>query len=79
METPKDGRIGVWMTSALVVGTMIGAGIFMLPVSLAPLGVNALVGWILSIFGALAIAFALARVSQLGGDGILPDEPARRG
>ncbi len=58
------------MTSALVVGTMIGAGIFMLPVSLAPLGVNALVGWILSSIGALAIAFALARVSQLGGDGI---------
>ena len=58
------------MTSALVVGSMIGAAIFMLPVSLAPLGVNAVVGWILSSVGALTIAFALARLSQLGGDGI---------
>src|ERR1700677_4284948 len=70
MGAPKDGRIGIWMTSALVVGTMIGAGIFMLPVSLAPLGGNALVGWFLSSVGALTIAFALARLSQLGGDGI---------
>ena len=41
MGAPTDGRIGIWMTSALVVGTMIGAGIFMLPVALAPLGANA--------------------------------------
>jgi APA family basic amino acid/polyamine antiporter len=58
------------MTSALVVGTMIGSGIFMLPVALAPLGVNAIVGWILSSVGALAIAYSLARLSHLGGDGI---------
>ena len=70
MTAAKDGRIGIWMTSALVVGTMIGAGIFMLPVSLAPLGANAVVGWILSIAGALTIAFSLACVSRLGGDGI---------
>lgn len=70
MGAPTDSRIGLWMTSALVVSTMIGAGIFMLPVSLAPLGINALVGWSLSSIGALAIAFALARVSQVGVDGI---------
>jgi basic amino acid/polyamine antiporter, APA family len=70
MGAPEGNRIGIWMTSALVVGTMIGAGIFMLPVSLAPLGRNALVGWFLSSVGALTIAFALARLSQLGGDGI---------
>jgi len=70
MGDPTDSRIGIWMTSALVVGTMIGAGIFMLPVSLAPLGANAVVGWILSIVGALSIAFSLARLSQLGGEGI---------
>ncbi|MEO6154585.1 MAG: APC family permease, partial [Thermomonas sp.] len=58
------------MTSALVVGTMIGAGIFMLPVSLAPLGANAVVGWMLSIIGALTIAYSLACLSKLGGDGI---------
>ena len=70
MGGPTDGRIGIWMTSAIVVGTMIGAGIFMLPVSLAPLGANAVIGWILSSIGALCIAFSLARLSSLGGDGI---------
>ena len=70
MTAATDDRIGVWMTSALVVGTMIGSGIFMLPVSLAPLGANAVVGWMLSIVGALTIAFSLACLSQLGGDGI---------
>ena len=70
MGAPTDGRIGIWMTSALVVGTMIGSGIFMLPASLAPLGANAVAGWVLSSVGALSIAFSLARLSQLGGDGI---------
>src|SRR3954471_22587226 len=70
MGAPTDGRIGIWMTSALVVGTMIGSGIFMLPVALAPLGANAMIGWILSSIGALCIAFALGRLSRLGGEGI---------
>lgn len=70
MGDTADRRMGLWMTSALVVGTMIGSGIFMLPVSLAPLGANAIPAWLLSSAGALCIAFALARLSRLGGDGI---------
>jgi APA family basic amino acid/polyamine antiporter len=70
MGDQPDGRIGIWMTGAIVVGTMIGSGIFMLPGSLAPLGVNAPIAWGLSSAGALAIAFGLARLSRLGGDGI---------
>lgn len=66
----QQNSIGIWLTGAIVVGTMIGSGIFMLPVSLAPLGANALAGWILSSAGAMCIAFALARLSRLGGDGI---------
>ena len=41
----ENQLIGIWMTSAIVVGTIIGSGIFMLPVSLAPLGANALIAW----------------------------------
>jgi APA family basic amino acid/polyamine antiporter len=70
MTTSEDGKMGIWMTSALVVGTIIGAAIFMLPVALAPLGVNALLGWLVSGLGVLCIAFAFARLSRLGGDGI---------
>jgi APA family basic amino acid/polyamine antiporter len=58
------------MTGGLVVGSMIGSGIFMLPVSLGPLGMNAVAGWVLSILGALAIAFALASLGRSGAGGI---------
>src|SRR5206468_1544999 len=54
----------------LVVGSMIGSGIFMLPVSLAPLGVNAIAAWVVSILGALAVAFALASLGRSGAGGI---------
>lgn len=66
----KPQMIGFWMTAALVVGTIIGSGIFMLPISLAPLGPNALIGWVISGVGILCIAYGLARLSRLGGDGI---------
>ncbi len=65
-----DNRMGIWMTTALVIGTMVGAGIFMLPVTLAPLGANTIIGWLVSSVGALCIAFSLSRLSELGGDGI---------
>jgi len=70
MVIVRDQKLGIWMTGALVVGSMIGSGIFLLPVSLAPLGANALIGWIVSIFGALAIAFALASLGRSGAGGI---------
>ncbi len=70
MTKPNDGKMGIWMTTALVVGTIIGAGIFMLPVSLAPLGRNSIIGWVVSGMGALCIVFALAQISRLGGNGI---------
>lgn len=70
MTDADDGKMGIWMTSALVVGTIIGAAIFMMPVALAPLGRNALIGWVVSGIGVLCIVFALAQLSRLGGDGI---------
>ena len=70
MTTSSDGKMGIWMTSALVVGTIIGGAIFMLPVSLAPLGVNAPISWLISGVGALCIVFGLAQISRFGGEGI---------
>jgi APA family basic amino acid/polyamine antiporter len=68
--TDKPQTIGIWITTAIVVGTIIGSGIFMLPVSLAPLGRNVLIGWLVSGVGVLCIVFALAQLSRLSGDGI---------
>lgn len=70
MADGDKNQMGIWMTSALVVGSIIGAAIFMLPVSLAPLGRNAVIGWLVSGFGMVCVAFALARLSKAGGDGI---------
>jgi APA family basic amino acid/polyamine antiporter len=54
-------QLGFWMCTALVVGNMIGMGIFVLPASLAPLGFNAFLGWAATIFGCalLAIVFVM--------------------
>jgi APA family basic amino acid/polyamine antiporter len=66
VSEPSDGKLGLWMTTALVIGSIIGSGIFLLPVPLAPLGINALIGWLVSGVGALAIAYSLARISRDG-------------
>jgi len=65
-----EGKMGIWMTTALVVGTIIGGAIFMLPVSLAPLGRNSVLSWVFSGGGAICIAFALSQFSRFGGEGI---------
>jgi len=52
------------MCVALVVGNMIGSGVYMLPASLAPYGWNAVVGWIVTITGALCLAFVFARLAK---------------
>ena len=50
---------------ALVVGNVIGVGIFALPASLAAFGGLALVGWLLTASGALVLALVFARLSRL--------------
>ena len=70
MRQDTAPRMGIWMTTALVVGGMIGAGIVLLPVSLAPLGYNAIIGWLVSGLGVLALAYALAVLSRQDGQGI---------
>lgn len=59
------------MCVALVMGNMIGSGVFLLPASLAPFGWNGVAGWAITIVGALALAFVLARLTlalpQAGG------------
>lgn len=56
-------RLGFWTALALVVGNMIGSGIYLLPANLAPLGASALIGWVVTIAGAMCLAFVFARLS----------------
>ncbi len=48
----RDPRaLGLGMCTALVIGNIIGTGVFLLPASLAPFGLNALTGWIVTLVG----------------------------
>lgn len=50
--------------TSLVVGNMIGTGIYMLPASLAAFGSNALIAWVFTSIGALFLALAFAHLNK---------------
>jgi basic amino acid/polyamine antiporter, APA family len=56
--------MGLWMALALVMGSMIGSGVFLLPASLAPLGWNSVFGWIVTISGTLCMAGVFAALAR---------------
>ena len=60
---PNSTAMGPWMATALVMGLMIGSGVFLLPAQLAPYGWNAVAAWGLSIGGAMALAVVIARLT----------------
>jgi APA family basic amino acid/polyamine antiporter len=62
MSRPRP--LGLWSAIALVVGNMIGSGVFLLPASLAPYGGVGLVGWSVTLAGALALAATFARLAM---------------
>src|SRR5580698_9823746 len=66
--------LGVWAASAIVVGTMVGTGIFLKPSQMAAEGGSVsvvyaawIVGGLLSLFGALSFAELGAAIPEAGG------------
>lgn len=57
--------LGQWMLIALVIGNIIGSGVFVLPAALAPYGAASLLGWGISLGGALMLALVYARLAQI--------------
>ena len=57
--------IGFWTAVTLVLGNVIGSGVFLLPASLAPYGGLALAGWLLSAAGSMLLALVFARLARL--------------
>jgi basic amino acid/polyamine antiporter, APA family len=55
---------GFWICLALVIGNMVGSGVFLLPAALAPYGWNAILGWAVTIAGALCLAFVFASLAR---------------
>lgn len=52
------------MSTSLVIGNMIGSGIFLLPATLASFGSISLIGWVISGLGAAALAFVFIEFSK---------------
>src|SRR5687767_6857867 len=66
MTQPKEpAKIGLWTTTSLVIGNMIGSGVFLLPAGIAAFGGIGLFGWIGSSLGAIVLAILFSRLSKL--------------
>ena len=62
MHNIENNKIELKESISLVVGNMIGAGIFMLPVSLSVYGSISIFGWLISGFMALILANIFKRI-----------------
>ena len=63
-STSPPRQLGFGIALALVVGNMIGSGIFLLPANLAPYGINSIIGWIFTIGGSMCIAAVFAMLAK---------------
>ncbi len=70
MSTPSTGTqvparaLGIWSCVALVIGNIVGSGVFLLPASLAPYGIFSIVAWVVTACGAVALALVFARLAR---------------
>ncbi len=64
-ETMIDERrpFGFWTATALVVGGMIGAGIYVQPAQLSPFGWTGALAWLVAIPAAMLLAYVLSRLT----------------
>jgi APA family basic amino acid/polyamine antiporter len=64
--TPVSIRkpFGLWRSTSLVMGNMVGSGIFILPSALAVYGSISLIGWAFTAIGAIFLALVFARLSR---------------
>ena len=58
-------KLGLWTSTSLVVGNMIGAGVFLMPAALASYGSISLLGWVLASIGTFFLAKVFGNLSKL--------------
>ena len=63
-DQPRSSRFGLPTATALVVGSVIGTGVFGLPTALAPFGPISLVAFVLVTIGALALALTFGALAK---------------
>uniref|UniRef100_UPI0027B9DFCC amino acid permease n=2 Tax=Pseudomonas TaxID=286 RepID=UPI0027B9DFCC len=66
MSTATEGKLNVWALTALVVGSMVGAGIFSLPATFgrATGGLGAIIAWCIAGLGMLMLAFVFQTLAR---------------
>ena len=57
-------KLSLFAAIALVMGNMIGSGVFLLPASLAPFGWNAVIAWIVVTAGTMVLAWVFAALTN---------------
>ena len=60
----RDSSFGLPTAVSLVMGNMIGSGVFLLPAALAPYGGLSFAGWLVSAGGATLLALVFARLAR---------------
>jgi APA family basic amino acid/polyamine antiporter len=61
----SEKKLGLWTSTSLVVGNMIGAGVFLLPAAMASFGSIGLFGWVFSAVGSFFLAKVFSNMSKL--------------
>ncbi|HKS93763.1 MAG TPA: amino acid permease, partial [Gammaproteobacteria bacterium] len=61
---PAQRSLGLATTTSIVIGNMVGSGVFLLPASLAVYGAYSLWGWGFSTVGALLLAWVFSSLSR---------------
>ena len=65
VNTIKDDKLGLLSSTSLVIGNMVGSGIFLLPASLAIYGTISIIGWLFSSVGAILLALVFGELSKI--------------
>lgn len=63
MTSSSAKKIGLLACTGVVAGNMMGSGIALLPANLAGIGAISIFGWIISIIGAMSLAYVYARLA----------------
>src|SRR5580698_7334992 len=61
----QPAKLGLWTSTSLVVGGMIGAGVYLVPASMASFGSISLLGWAFAAVGTFFIARVFSGLSKM--------------
>jgi len=64
-QSQSTKKIGLWTSTSLVIGNMIGAGVFLMPAVMASFGSVSLLGWLFAAIGSFFLARVFANLSKL--------------